>query len=349
MPIPLIPLNLANFVVESLLFGVFLVLNATSIILQLLPPQQPRTRNTMVAAVRKPMFIGAVVLLVTVTAHWICSVLRLFNALVYFKQGAYPQEYYSNLSETTYVAKTAILVASIATGDIMIVYRLWIVCSGNNYVILIPSLTLIGLLGKQAIPLSYPKGTNMRLVSGIAVSYHISNSPPGSTVFISQNNGWIIAEGVFTITTNGYCTGLIAWIIWRTKRRNRSIGVTKIESPSLTTILAIFIESALLYSSWLLAFIVTFAARCSMETLIADSLPSVAGIAFSLINVRARFIRQREHANSIRTMTTLRFHEDTITNHGDDVDFSDSGRNVRAGQPFSPPKQSILPTVIFEN
>ncbi|ESK89279.1 hypothetical protein Moror_1217 [Moniliophthora roreri MCA 2997] len=238
MPIPLIPLNLANFVVESLLFGVFLVLNATSIILQLLPPQQPRTRNTMVAAVRKPMFIGAVVLLVTVTAHWICSVLRLFNALVYFKQGAYPQEYYSNLSETTYVAKTAILVASIATGDIMIVYRLWIVCSGNNYVILIPSLTLIGLL-----------------VSGIAVSYHISNSPPGSTVFISQNNGWIIAEGVFTITTNGYCTGLIAWIIWRTKRRNRSIGVTKIESPSLTTILAIFIESALLYSSWLLAFI----------------------------------------------------------------------------------------------
>ncbi|KAL0063692.1 hypothetical protein AAF712_009384 [Marasmius tenuissimus] len=50
--------------------------------------------------------------------HWICNVMRLFSA---FEKGTVPLEYYADLSKTIYAVKTGLIMASIVSGDVIIV------------------------------------------------------------------------------------------------------------------------------------------------------------------------------------------------------------------------------------
>ncbi|EEB96166.1 hypothetical protein MPER_04745 [Moniliophthora perniciosa FA553] len=50
--------------------------------------------------------------------------------------------------------------------------------------------------------------------------------------------------------------------------------------------MAIFIESALLYTAWTIIFIITFAAESHVEAMMTDCWAVIAGISFGLINVR---------------------------------------------------------------
>ena len=77
MSLPLLPVCLANVAIESLLYGIFFILNAVSLVLalQFLSRRQPGTSLGLVSylkhmgsVLRKPMFIGSAPLFITVTA-----------------------------------------------------------------------------------------------------------------------------------------------------------------------------------------------------------------------------------------------------------------------------------------
>ncbi|KAK7051021.1 hypothetical protein VNI00_005133 [Paramarasmius palmivorus] len=299
--VPLVSVNLANIAIESFLYGIFFILNAGSIALLIYPRHQPsvtsKTReNRFKAAVKKPMFIGAIALFVGITGHWICTVMRLFAAMSTYKDGKEPLEYYSDISQNVYAIKTGFLEASLIIGDAMLVYRLWKVWNMKYWVIALPCLSLLGLI-----------------VCGIGLVNDFVHYAPGRSVFSPGTQAWVLGDGLFTLVTNVYSSSFIAWRIWRTDRRTRYSGASRlIRSKSLISVLAIFIESALLYTSWTVVFIVTYAVESHIEALIADCWAVTAGISFGLINVRVGMGWANKTASSI-TSTLPRFRGEANT------------------------------------
>lgn len=69
MPLPLIPLNLADIVVNTFLYGIFFVLNTVSLgLLWSKVGQRCSRMQVMIQLLSQPMFLGAVALFATITA-----------------------------------------------------------------------------------------------------------------------------------------------------------------------------------------------------------------------------------------------------------------------------------------
>ncbi|KAK0200867.1 hypothetical protein DFS33DRAFT_1355573 [Desarmillaria ectypa] len=267
MDISLVSVNLATVAVESLLYGIFLVLDITSITLLFTRKNSissGATRTSNFAVVRRPMFIGAVILLVSVTGHWICTIIRLFDAFVNFERGRQALRYYADLSQITEVVKTGFLAGSVVTGDTMIIYRLWIVWGFNYRVIAFPLCTLAGLT-----------------VCGVGITYQFAKYIPGQDVFATVAGRWITSDCVFTLLTNVYSSSMIAWYIYRTHKASSAVG-----GSSLMSVLSIFVESAAIYTTWTTFFMITYLTKTNIQFNTVDFWPEAAGIAFSLINVR---------------------------------------------------------------
>ncbi|KAK0447906.1 uncharacterized protein EV420DRAFT_1275981 [Desarmillaria tabescens] len=264
MDISLISVNLATAAVEGVLYGVFLILDVTSIALLFARETyiSRATRPSSFQAIRRPMFIGAVILLVSVTGHWICTVIRLFDAFVKFEGGTQPLKYSANLSQITEVVKTGFLIGSVVTSDAMIIYRLWVVWGYNYRVIIFPLGTLVGLT-----------------VCGAGITYQFAKYTPGQDVFATAAGRWITSDCVFTLLTNVYSTTMIAWYIYRTHR-----AASSADGAGQSLMVSVPTDKPL--RTWTTLFMIIYLTKTNIQFNIVDFWPEAAGIAFSLINVR---------------------------------------------------------------
>ncbi|KAJ8093199.1 hypothetical protein PM082_020684 [Marasmius tenuissimus] len=126
----------AAAILESALYGFFLLLSFISLyaMLQLgrraaptahypgctVPGLSPCTWY----AIKRPMFIGGFSIMMTVSAHWISSVVQVFQVLHHTK-AANPNDVISYLfdpSHTTQLVKNILLVSSPVVGNVVIVH-----------------------------------------------------------------------------------------------------------------------------------------------------------------------------------------------------------------------------------
>ncbi|KAJ8072546.1 hypothetical protein PM082_016105 [Marasmius tenuissimus] len=294
----LLPVCLANVAIESLLYGIFFILNAVSLVLvlQSLPRYQPNTGlrpmsslKRVVSVLRKPMFIGSAPLFITVTAHWICTVLRSFEAFVSFKNGTEPTNYYLDVSQPTYIAKSGLMFASVIISDSMMVYRLWVVWNYNYRIAVLPFLNILAFVA-----------------CGIGTTRLYAVAPSGmALIHYPEATSWVIADVVLSMFTNTYSTTLIAYRIWVTHRTSHAHGrVSMTGSTNIMAALAMFVESAVLFSAWVLFFTSLYLAKSSLESLAEDNIAVMAGIAFSLINVRIGLRRSKNMSAHSTNVTT---------------------------------------------
>ncbi|KZT02783.1 uncharacterized protein LAESUDRAFT_684617 [Laetiporus sulphureus 93-53] len=281
--VPVLSANLATAVMESLFYGIFLVLSFFSMyILQYrrsqvssLPPNPRATRNMVYLT---PMSIAAVCLLITNTAHWIIMVYRLFQAFLYYEKGTQPVEFYKDASQPSEVTQTAVLMISLIIGDAMIIYRLWIVSGYNWYIAIFPSSTLVGLA-----------------VCTVGSIYELTRSRAGGDIFFAPTGHWITANCVFTLCTNVYSTAMIACKIWHANKEAKRFG-----GSSLMGVTGILVESAALYTAWTILFFVTYSIQSNLQSTCSETYCAVAGIAFMLINVRVGMgWAQRAHVSPV--------------------------------------------------
>ncbi|KAJ7687594.1 hypothetical protein B0H17DRAFT_1203489 [Mycena rosella] len=262
LTVPRISTALATVIIETFFYGIYLVLFFTSVYL-LLTVQSRGLRSQQCIWV-SPIVCGGSVLFVAVTGHWILTIDRLFLAFVTVHHGADPLGFYGDFSQATQILQSSFLLASLAIVDALFVHRLWTVWAHNRYVMIFPSLTLLGLV-----------------LCTIGVTYDFSQFKPGDDV-AALANGWIIADCVFTVFTNMYCTALIAWKLWRV---HSIANCTPSGGRTLMSVLAIIIESAALSAIWAVFFISAYAARSNLRFLI-DVTPAIVGAANMLIYVR---------------------------------------------------------------
>ncbi|KZT10077.1 uncharacterized protein LAESUDRAFT_673837 [Laetiporus sulphureus 93-53] len=263
--VPIVNANLVTVALESLLYGVFLVLAATSMYLHLARAGSQRSSyGSMSAAFFTPVILGSSLVICTVTGHWIMTVVRLFDAFVNWEGGTMPILYYSDLALTTEVVKTAFLIATLITSDVLFIYRLWTVWGYNYYVIILPTCTVLGLC-----------------VAGPGVCYQLSRVASGETVFVKQLARWISADYAFTFATNVYSSSGIAWRVWRARKHASAYG-----GGNLMRVLATIVESAAFYTSYTIFFFAAYESNNNIQYTAVDTLCPVAGIAFMMINVR---------------------------------------------------------------
>ncbi|PCH35876.1 hypothetical protein WOLCODRAFT_140118 [Wolfiporia cocos MD-104 SS10] len=264
--VPLVSVNLATVCIESFTYGVFFVLSISSI--WLLKHRHDHINKATKSAVStiytSPMFLGAVALLTTISAHWFLTCTRLFQAFVHFDNGTDPLLFYADLRQLTEVVKTGFLMASLVIGDAMVIYRLWTIWNHNLYVIIFPACTLVGLT-----------------VCGVGITYQFTQYTIGEDVFISAAGRWITSDCVFTLCTNVYSSVMIAWRVWNSHRSVKSYG-----GGNLMKVLATFVESAALYTSWTIFFFASYQSHSNLQFTAVDVWPSMSGIAFMLINTR---------------------------------------------------------------
>ncbi|KAI0764238.1 hypothetical protein BD413DRAFT_673558 [Trametes elegans] len=277
MPLSAVGVNLALACVESAFFGIFFVLAATSLAVLVVRHGGSRgsTPNANAKALQSaaheriwmsPLFVGTVILLMTVTAHWIITVRRLFEAFLYNYYGE-AQTYFLTVEAPTQVAGAAFVIASVIVGDIILTYRIWVVWDRRWPLIVFPALCTLGYVAM---------GTSVVQLFAVYSS--------GESLFVHAAQRRIITTAALTLTTNIYGTASIAYRIWTSNRAMKHENT--LPGMGLTEALVIFIESAALYTSWTLFFLVSYSANSILEAFAFHCIPAATGISFMLIIVR---------------------------------------------------------------
>ncbi|KAJ6610153.1 hypothetical protein B0H10DRAFT_2438170 [Mycena sp. CBHHK59/15] len=246
--------NLASLAIGGPLYGLYFVLYLTSTLV--LVTRSNGAHNGPLY--RSTVFISGLVLFVAVTGNFCLVIARAFLGLIVFQDGTAPATFYNYNSQITTTVQNIFAALSIIMGDFIIIYRLWIVWSQNRYIIILPTLTLVGLI--------------VTLVLTVRTTSHLNN--------IADDKG--LTPGlVFTLVTNLYSTGFISWKIWMI-----TSAASPVHGSHLRHFVAIIVESAAIYTAWAVFYIITHQINADVQFLALGVLPAVAGIANALIQAR---------------------------------------------------------------
>ncbi|KAJ7017299.1 hypothetical protein C8F04DRAFT_1156952 [Mycena alexandri] len=253
----LLAVNMATVVLESLLYGLFLVSASTTLYLRFSRHNAPKNCSWPVWT-RNPVVVFTVAIFAACSAHWILTVIRFFDA---FLGPVDAHRFYLNESKGTQIAKRVLTVISVLIGDAAIIHRLWLIWDQSFLVIVIPGLSWLGILA-----------------GGCAITYLYSW--PSATHMVAAAN-WVKANWVLTLGTNVYCTGLVIWNI-----RNRNRAVKELGEGILVPVLMILLESATAWTIWALFFAVTSDIGSPLQFIATDLSPTIVGLANMAIYLR---------------------------------------------------------------
>ncbi|KAJ6556534.1 hypothetical protein DFH09DRAFT_1365559 [Mycena vulgaris] len=295
----ILAVNIATVILQSLLYGVFLVCFFVNLYLRVSKyanPKQFRTRAWC------PVVVSTMAIFLTHSGHWILTVVC-FSAAVL--SGSLDTEaallYYGpDSSQRTQVVRIALNDMTVVIGDAVIIHRLWLIWNRNFSVVVLPIISWVGVL-----------------VCGVAIVYLQSHAE--HNVFATRAGGWVTANWalpMMRVYINVYCTALIAWQIWSTSRVVGDLG-----DGHLMPVLAILIESAAMWtcvlpspapfrptpnltciprSAWLVFFAVAYQRRSLAELIAQDLTPSMVALTNMFIHLRVAFGWSRTYIGIFR-------------------------------------------------
>ncbi|KAJ7747169.1 hypothetical protein DFH07DRAFT_1037321 [Mycena maculata] len=250
--LPAVNIDLVANVIGTLFYGMYFIIFVISMYLLF---ESARGTGKYLPLFRSAVFISGGALFIAITTNWVATLLRIFTGFIYLQQVPDASSYWENDSGAAETVSTVFLSLSVAIGDAMIIYRLWVVWSYNKLVIIIPILSLLGFIASCIIT--------------IQATVHITNGLAGIVADVG-----LTPVTVFTLVTNVYCTAFITWKIWR------------ITSDCMPNFLAIVVESAAIYTSWAIYYTICHQLNSTLQFIALDAFPPVAGIANALIHVR---------------------------------------------------------------
>ncbi|KAF7344886.1 hypothetical protein MVEN_01650800 [Mycena venus] len=220
---------------------------------------------------RSMMFVSGVVLFLTVTANAVLITVRIFQGFLLFDEG--PAAFFGDNRQPTALA-LVVSIISMLVNDAIMIYRLWIVWSHARLVIIFPVLTFLGLTVTTILAV-----IELSRTDSIALTLSLTPS------------------FVLTLATNVYCTGGIFWKLW-------SATVTPVDGTNLRDVLAMIVESSLLYTSWALFYTITHQINSNVQYVAIATLPPVAGISNALIQTRLGMGKTIRGLNNSSNTTT---------------------------------------------
>jgi len=259
----------SSICLQSLLYGVFLCLFSTASYFAIWQQHGPDAGSTKRRIIHRiPLFISIACLFVTVTTHFVLEVKLSCDALVYSGGGQAALDAYETLGNPVNLAQIAAMFISLAVCDAFLIYRLWVVWARGIRVTFFPSLTFVASVA-------------CCVVTVWKLSYLKAASDIG--LFTSMVGPWISADVVLTLLTNCYCSGLIAWKLWRMRN---FVHFRRSGQLSVSWYLGMLIEAAALYVGIIILYFVVHLSGSPVQFFIQDAISPLSGITFMLINVR---------------------------------------------------------------
>ncbi|KAF7326460.1 hypothetical protein MSAN_02510300 [Mycena sanguinolenta] len=279
--ITLLPANLVTLVLESVLYGLLVLLFISTV--YFLSTRRTLARQTARQHLTSLVFLTIAALFVVVTAHWSIVVYQAFFAFIHLGNAVGEDAFYADLAQPAEVTKISFFVIATLLGDALVVspiyllsvmngvklvlqtYRLWIIWERKTKVIIFPIVALAVLAVSCAV-----------LLTKVA-TWKPSLRGAG---FYTESVPWEATGSMLSLLANLYSTGFIAFRMWR---------VTKVASSSkssLTWFFSIVIESAALQTFWLLICITAALLESDALFIALDNFPVIIAISNTLIHAR---------------------------------------------------------------
>jgi len=262
------PYDIIGILIETLIYGAFLVLFTLSTVL-LLQRRRACAQDKAGEATKLRSLnfylVMSVLMFCTISAKWIFY----WPEVLPFPGPEEVSPQIPRLSRTAYRFKESCIQATVLLGDSITIYRLWVLTSGSILLVTPPIMGLFGFIA-CAISLSGPFNDTRE-------------------TFVPIQNGklkltqWDVAATATTLSITIYVTVVISWIILSAQSR---AGVV-LGGHRLKKAVGVIVESAAISATWnLLFFIAGLGFQCQIALALLDSLPAVYGVSAMLINVR---------------------------------------------------------------
>ncbi|EJU05401.1 hypothetical protein DACRYDRAFT_103887 [Dacryopinax primogenitus] len=157
-----------------------------------------------------------------------------------------------------------------------VIYRCWVVWTESYWIIAFPCFLWVASIVVDC----------MMIVT-------MAEMNPAESIFVINLGKWITAVLSLTLTQNIIVLTLIVYRIWKV---NTSIGRTS--TSSLRPIIAVLLESGIMYVTTLFLFLVTYLAGSNSQFIMVDILNPIIGIAFTVLIVRVGLGATRSQMDS---------------------------------------------------
>ncbi|KAG1742641.1 uncharacterized protein EDB91DRAFT_1127236 [Suillus paluster] len=251
---------MVSIVLESILYG-FSVLMFIGTIWALTYQRRMQEVNRLVTVV-------AVLLLMLSTAHMIVEIVRTEEGLVKYRDTypGGPAAFFTDESQPTFVVKNLLYVLQTLLGDIVVIYRCYVVWR-TVWVIILPSILWCGVA-----------------VTGAFAVYSYAEADKNIDNIFTQATSECI--GVFcalTLATNLLSSGLLAYRIWKIER---NVSASRTMKVTTTSILRVIMDAALLYSIALLFTIISSLCSSNGAYVVVDMVTQIISITFYMVIIR---------------------------------------------------------------
>ncbi|TFK29635.1 hypothetical protein FA15DRAFT_731794 [Coprinopsis marcescibilis] len=254
---------LVSFWVEAVLYGVYFCLFVASLSILL-----KKTEHTFASRV---FFVGVLAMFVLITFHNSTNLYRVIEAYAYELEPAGPVTHLRNLELWDAYSFPVVLALLTWIGDLLVIFRCFLIWEGNYYVIAIPSILLLGSIVTTSVNLYW---------FGNMSSMAFTSVVP----FLNATFPLNFAQNVLT-------TGLITYKIWEQHRASRRAGIISSSGLTLLDVIRILTESASVYTTQMFILMILFAINHPAQIIVQHALVPSTGIVFVLISIRTHVAR----------------------------------------------------------
>ncbi|KAJ6566306.1 hypothetical protein B0H19DRAFT_871660, partial [Mycena capillaripes] len=257
---------------ESIFWGIYVV--TLGFCLKALLRTQNRWKRP--AEISKPMLVVTVLMGCIATFDMCLTFAINLNAFVFYHGPGGPKAAFDNTSGWMDVMGTIDVIAQIVLGDIMLIYRCWIVYGRSWIAIIVP--VILAIAGLVCI----------------ALSIFLEVTLPAASQFDTSYKQVVVSTWALTICINVVTTSLILFRIWSVDRLNVGLisqnSAPRSANSPYHNAKRIIIESGLLYTTMAT---VTASAYISGSNAFAP----LTGIDVQMIGITFNLILIRVHRN----------------------------------------------------
>jgi len=269
--------TLVSIFVESILYGIFVVLFIASTFILL---RKFRSANN---TVNKPMLTASFTMFTLATVHVGVDLRRMLDAFLHSSDHGGPVAVLGRVDVPIYVLKSTAYAMQTLVGDAFILYRLHLVWSGDRRVVFPILICFIASIGV-----------------GIGALQAFARASSDAPVFIIHLQRWIVSFFSLTLATNFSSTILIAIRIWWMHGRTKDLVRA---GRSVLPAMVVIIESGSIYSVCLVILLSLYLSGSFSQYIVLDAVTQVIGVVFSLVIVRVALGVSSETVNTRSRMT----------------------------------------------
>ncbi|KAF7312499.1 hypothetical protein MIND_00263600 [Mycena indigotica] len=263
-PVQQLAVQMSVVVLETLFYGIFLVLFFAMGYIRL--HSRNSTRLGFGASFgRSPVELALFALLLLSTTHWTITLISFFSTFLGPGRDSVAAMIHASRNSPSLLrlqsTQNMLTLLSMAVGDAVIIHRLWVVYTHNLRIVIAPLAFWAGLI-----------------VTGFYVVVRLYINLPNAHKTVS---GWITANWVLSAATCVYCTTFLACRVWTTCRESPGKRTGKLMAS-----LVVLVESAAIWTSWMLVYIVLHEVHTVVQLAFNACVTSLLGIVNTSIYLR---------------------------------------------------------------